>query len=102
MSSGLVQIVAAYANRPWYTTARAAVLMACSAGFALGAVARALTVDVFPIAIIDVAITVSLSIGAPAAFAIGLTKIFRPADIPSIAQILASEAARRAERDDPR
>ncbi|MFC6082994.1 hypothetical protein [Sphaerisporangium aureirubrum] len=102
MTSGLVQVVVAYFNRPWFTTVRGVVLMACSVGFALGAVARALTVDVFPIAIIDVALTVFLSLGALVIFAIGLTQISRPADIPSMKQILTSEAARRAERDDPR
>lgn len=98
MTSGLIQIIAAYANRPWYPTVRGAALIACSMGFALGAVARALTIDVFPIAILDVAITVFLSTGTLTTFAIGLTQITRPGDVLTMEQFLASEAARQAAR----
>lgn len=95
MLSGLLQTAAAYADRPWYATAKGIGLLACSVGSVLGAVGSATTISAFPISIVDIAMTVALSVGALLTFMSGLTYIRRPENMPSMAQVLASAQHRR-------
>ncbi|MET9069457.1 hypothetical protein [Streptosporangium sandarakinum] len=80
--SGLFQVVAAYANRPWYVTANGIGLLASSVGFALGAVGSAIAIDAVPASVVEIVMTVFLSAGALLTFTSGLRHIRRPRDIP--------------------